>query len=125
MMAIKTIKKGEEIFNDYGALPRSDLLRRYGYITSEYNQWDVVELRTENLVTIVMQEIGVTTKDVERRVTHLEVLGRVLVDAENLGCPGSTVGLVGGDLRYHTSSREWRPSQQWFRSGAVASNTNS
>lgn len=44
MRAIKPINTGEEIFNDYGELPRSDLLRRYGYVTDNYAQYDVVEL---------------------------------------------------------------------------------
>lgn len=43
MKAIKPIKASEEIFNDYGPLPRSDLLRRYGYVTGNYAQYDVVE----------------------------------------------------------------------------------
>ncbi|KAF2715002.1 SET domain-containing protein [Pleomassaria siparia CBS 279.74] len=44
MKAIKPIVAGDEIFNDYGPLPRSDLLRRYGYITENYAQYDVVEI---------------------------------------------------------------------------------
>ncbi|KAJ9642960.1 Ribosomal lysine N-methyltransferase 4 [Coniosporium tulheliwenetii] len=44
MKAIKAIKAGEEIFNDYGPLPRSDLLRRYGYVSERYAQWDVIEV---------------------------------------------------------------------------------
>ncbi|KAF1974642.1 SET domain-containing protein [Bimuria novae-zelandiae CBS 107.79] len=44
MKTLKPIKAGEEIFNDYGPLPRSDLLRRYGYITDNYAQYDVVEI---------------------------------------------------------------------------------
>lgn len=44
MKALKPILAGEEIFNDYGPLPRSDLLRRYGYVTDNYAQYDVVEL---------------------------------------------------------------------------------
>jgi SET domain-containing protein 6 len=44
MKAIKPIGAAEEIFNDYGPLPRSDLLRRYGYITDNYAQYDVVEI---------------------------------------------------------------------------------
>lgn len=50
MRAIKNICKGDEIFNDYGQLPRSDLLRRYGYITSNYKQYDVAEI-SSGLVT--------------------------------------------------------------------------
>lgn len=49
MISLKSIKKGEELFNDYGQLPRSDLLRRYGYITDRYKQWDVVELSIDAL----------------------------------------------------------------------------
>ncbi|KAJ4354074.1 Ribosomal lysine N-methyltransferase 4 [Didymosphaeria variabile] len=44
MKALKAIQTGEEIFNDYGPLPRSDLLRRYGYVTDNYAQYDVVEI---------------------------------------------------------------------------------
>jgi SET domain-containing protein 6 len=47
MKAIKSIAKGEEVFNWYGPLPRSDLLRRYGYVTDNHAQWDVVELPSQ------------------------------------------------------------------------------
>jgi SET domain-containing protein 6 len=55
MKALKAIKAGEEIFNDYGPLPRSDLLRRYGYVTDNYAQYDVVEISME-----LVQEIATT-----------------------------------------------------------------
>jgi N-lysine methyltransferase SETD6 len=51
MRSIKKIKEGEEIFNDYGPLPRSDLLRRYGYITDNYAPYDVAELSTKSIVS--------------------------------------------------------------------------
>ncbi|KAH8689632.1 SET domain protein [Talaromyces proteolyticus] len=44
MRTIKPVKAGDELFNDYGEIPRADLLRRYGYITDNYAQYDVVEL---------------------------------------------------------------------------------
>ena len=44
MRALKRIEAGEEIFNDYGPLPRSELLRRYGYITPNYAKYDVVDI---------------------------------------------------------------------------------
>jgi SET domain-containing protein 6 len=50
MRTIKPIRQGEEIFNDYGLLPRSDLLRRYGYITDNYAPFDVVEIPTTLVV---------------------------------------------------------------------------
>lgn len=49
MKSTKPIQKGEEIFNDYGELPRSDLLRRYGYVTDNYSQYDVVEFPLETI----------------------------------------------------------------------------
>lgn len=50
MLATRPISKGAEIFNDYGPLPRSDLLRRYGYLTDNYAKYDVVELPTSMIV---------------------------------------------------------------------------
>jgi SET domain-containing protein 6 len=44
MRAIEPVKAGDELFNDYGEIPRADLLRRYGYITDNYTKYDVVEL---------------------------------------------------------------------------------
>lgn len=44
MKTLTAVKAGEQLFNDYGPLPRSDLLRRYGYITDNYKQYDVVEI---------------------------------------------------------------------------------
>lgn len=49
MQAIKPIQEGEEIFNDYGDLPRADLLRRYGYITDNYAPFDTMELSFESV----------------------------------------------------------------------------
>jgi SET domain-containing protein 6 len=52
MRTIKPIVKGEEIFNDYGQLPRSDLLRRYGYTTENYGPYDVVEISTQDVLSL-------------------------------------------------------------------------
>lgn len=52
MRATEDIMAGEEIFNDYGSLPRSDLLRMYGYVTDSYAAFDVVEIPTTLLVNI-------------------------------------------------------------------------
>ncbi|KAI8940807.1 hypothetical protein NX059_002070 [Plenodomus lindquistii] len=57
MKALKSVKAGEEIFNDYGPLPRSDLLRRYGYVTNNYAQYDVVEIPMD-LVSEVVSASG-------------------------------------------------------------------
>ncbi|KAF1946996.1 SET domain-containing protein [Clathrospora elynae] len=68
MKALKPIKAGEEIFNDYGPLPRSDLLRRYGYITDNYAQYDVVEIPME-LVTEIATAAGIWS---QKRLEYLD-----------------------------------------------------
>lgn len=47
MKATKDIGAGEEVFNDYGPLPSSDLLRLYGYVTDNYSTFDVVEISAQ------------------------------------------------------------------------------
>jgi SET domain-containing protein 6 len=68
MKALKPISAGEEIFNDYGSLPRSDLLRRYGYVTDNYAQYDVVEIPAE-LVTGLLTSENIWHED---RVEYLD-----------------------------------------------------
>ncbi|EPS26225.1 hypothetical protein PDE_01161 [Penicillium oxalicum 114-2] len=69
MKAIKHIQEGEEIFNDYGEIPRADLLRRYGYVTENYSQYDVIELSLGD----VCQVAGLSDSDVESQ-PRLELL---------------------------------------------------
>ena len=52
MKATRSISAGDEIFNDYGPLPRSDLLRTYGYITDNYAHYDVVELSSQAIYDV-------------------------------------------------------------------------
>jgi N-lysine methyltransferase SETD6 len=73
--ALKSIKKGEEILNDYGPLPRSDLLRRYGYLTDNYAPYDVVELSQEFVVTTVISQIENGLSDVSARVSLISSKG--------------------------------------------------
>jgi SET domain-containing protein 6 len=68
MKALKSIRAGEEIFNDYGPLPRSDLLRRYGYITDNYAQYDVAEVSMD-LVTDLAGTAGIYS---EARIAYLD-----------------------------------------------------
>jgi SET domain-containing protein 6 len=68
MKALKPIRTGEEIFNDYGPLPRSDLLRRYGYVTDNYAQYDVVEIPMD-LVSELTTAAGIHSGE---RLEYLE-----------------------------------------------------
>jgi SET domain-containing protein 6 len=73
MKTLTPIKAGEELFNDYGPLPRSDLLRRYGYITDNYAQYDVVEIPHELVVSIA----AIPGFDTESRIEYLDEQGIV------------------------------------------------
>jgi SET domain-containing protein 6 len=68
MKALKPIRASEEIFNDYGPLPRSDLLRRYGYVTDNYEQYDVVEISMD-LVSDLTTAAGIHSTE---RLEYLE-----------------------------------------------------
>ena len=87
MVATKHIKKGEEIFNDYGPLPQSDLVRRYGYVSDEYKQWDVVEISSQIIIKVSMKSKGeninamefpvlLTEKELDERVSICSNLDR-------------------------------------------------
>jgi len=44
MKAIAAIKSGEEVFNTYGELSSSELLRRYGFVEDDENPYDTVDV---------------------------------------------------------------------------------
>ncbi|KAG4429649.1 hypothetical protein IFR05_014870 [Cadophora sp. M221] len=77
MRSIQPISKGDEIFNDYGQLPQSDLLRRYGYITDNYASYDVAEVSTQSILSLLAKGQPLSTglplkplsrEELERRV---------------------------------------------------------
>ncbi|KAI9782017.1 MAG: hypothetical protein M1816_002126 [Peltula sp. TS41687] len=67
MQATNHIPKGAEIFNDYGPLPRSDLLRRYGYLTDNYAKYDVVEIPTGMIVEETTKYLDLDADEQQRR----------------------------------------------------------
>lgn len=87
MRAIRAIHSGEEIFDDYGQLPRSDLLRRYGYITDNYSPYDVAELPTEIVLSFfssngpiqlgngrILEPLNVTDMNKRTELAHREAI---------------------------------------------------
>lgn len=68
MKPLRPLTAGEEIFNDYGPLPRSDLLRRYGYLTSNYAKFDVTEISQELIIDAVRAEYPDTKNSMKERV---------------------------------------------------------
>ena len=53
MRSVRLIKQGEEIFNDYGSLPRAEFLRRYGSTPPDYSKYDELEVPRECLINQV------------------------------------------------------------------------
>ena len=68
MIALKPIKKGQQIFNDFGQLPRSDLLRRYGYVTDRYKKWDVAEIGIDSVTHSAAEHNCLSKGEKEKRV---------------------------------------------------------
>jgi SET domain-containing protein 6 len=75
MRSIKPIAAGEQIYNDYGSLPRADVLRRYGYVTEEYAKYDVVELSDELISQTAKEQLGLTEEDLTARLAYLDEQG--------------------------------------------------
>lgn len=67
MASNKPIRAGDEIFNTYGDLPRSDLLRRYGYINDDYVPYDVVEILTSKIIDTVKSKFKLSEKEMTFR----------------------------------------------------------
>ncbi|ANB11485.1 Rkm4p [Sugiyamaella lignohabitans] len=57
MRSIKKIAKGDQIYNTYGELPNSDLMRRYGYAQAGGTEFDVVEISTDLIIDAVKSEL--------------------------------------------------------------------
>jgi len=68
MRSIKPISKGEQIYNTYGNLPNSDLLRRYGYVLPGSKD-DVVEIQWQLIAETLGPEIP---QVVEQRIEILD-----------------------------------------------------
>lgn len=77
MKSTKPISAGDQIFNDYGPLPRSDLLRMYGYVTENYSQYDVVEISYDLLLEVANKKSGKdgATREWQKRAEQLDELG--------------------------------------------------
>jgi len=76
------------LYNDYGPLPRSDLLRRYGYVTKNYAQFDVVELRGDLLTeTIIGMKNPTLSPEEQLKRVDLLIDEELLEDAFDLSAP--------------------------------------
>lgn len=62
------IANGEQIYNTYGNVPNSDLLRRYGYIIPGSKD-DIVEIPVELILDIIGKH---NADEAHRRIVLLE-----------------------------------------------------
>ncbi|KXT03454.1 hypothetical protein AC578_1630 [Pseudocercospora eumusae] len=91
MKTIKKIKPGEELFNDFGPLPRADLLRRYGYVTSNYAKYDVVEISADLIKERAKAFLQADENGLYTKWQYAEEQG-VLDDAYDIARAGSEEG---------------------------------
>ncbi|KAK2002600.1 SET domain-containing protein [Colletotrichum falcatum] len=70
--ALRPIKAGEEILNYYGPHPNSELLRRYGYVTSKHSRYDVVEIPWNMLQSILSEQLGLTDEVWKQVAEHVD-----------------------------------------------------
>ncbi|KAK3074636.1 Ribosomal lysine N-methyltransferase 4 [Teratosphaeriaceae sp. CCFEE 6253] len=88
MKSIQPIKAGEEIFNDYGPLPSADVLRRYGYVTSNYAKYDVVEISLQAIRDTAAEPLQLGHDVLDQRLQYLDGQG-ALDDAYDVAHPGN------------------------------------
>lgn len=86
MVALKAIPKGQQIFNDFGQLPRSDLLRRYGYVTDNYKRWDVTEIDVGTIISATSRHNKLDDREKDTRL-ELAAAWEVLQDGYDLSRP--------------------------------------
>ncbi|KAM3418102.1 Ribosomal lysine N-methyltransferase 4 [Cercospora zeina] len=65
MKTIRPVPAGTELYNDFGALPRADLLRRYGYVTERYARYDVVEISSDLIRTETKSQLKLSDSEIE------------------------------------------------------------
>lgn len=68
MRSIKAISKSEQIYNTYGNLPDSDLLRRYGYVIPGAKN-DIVEISSDLIIRALSTH---PKQEVDRRIEVLD-----------------------------------------------------
>lgn len=97
MRSVKPIAAGEQIYNDYGLLPRADLLRRYGYVTDEYAKYDVVELGEDIITQTAKEHQRLSDDDLANRLAYLDEQA-VLDSGYDIARPGSEDGALPEEL---------------------------
>jgi len=98
MKTIVDVKQDEELFNDYGPLPSADVLRRYGYVTENYKQYDVVEVSIDMIKSEAKEQLNMQDSDIDARTSYLDEQG-VLDDSYDISRSTSEDGQFPDELR--------------------------
>ncbi|GIZ48047.1 hypothetical protein CKM354_001112200 [Cercospora kikuchii] len=75
MKTIKPVSAGEELYNDFGPLPRADLLRRYGYVTDRYAAYDVVEISSDLIKEQTKAQLKLSEQEIDDKWQYAEEQG--------------------------------------------------
>ena len=75
MTATKHIEEGQEIFNDYGDLPQSELLRCYGYVAASHAEYDVAEIKAQVFIDKLLKHHPLDKTDKQERLEYLKAKG--------------------------------------------------
>jgi SET domain-containing protein 6 len=60
--------------NYYGAMPTSEVLRRYGYVTPEYSRYDEIEVTRSAVVEALATATGLSPSDLTDMVSACDYL---------------------------------------------------
>lgn len=66
MVAIKNIKKGDQIYNTYSEHPNSEILRRYGYVESNGSKYDFGEVPLHIIKNHFTEKMGIESDSFDR-----------------------------------------------------------
>lgn len=64
------VRAGTEILNYYGAMPSSEVLRRYGYVTPAYSRYDEVEIPRSAVAKALGKATALSTSDLLEMVSE-------------------------------------------------------
>lgn len=75
MKTLQPVRAGDELYNDFGPLPRADLLRRYGFVTARYAPYDVVELASASIRELCQTQLQLSSEHIEEKWRYAEEQG--------------------------------------------------
>ncbi|PKS10703.1 hypothetical protein jhhlp_002460 [Lomentospora prolificans] len=93
--SLRIIRQGEEVLNYYGPLANSDLLRRYGYVSTLHSRYDVVEIPRSMVAAQVQASLGVSEAFKEKALSFFaDEVDDPIVLERDAGEPNSDGTLV-------------------------------